>query len=176
MADVETTRLVLRRWVEADRAPFAALNADPAVMEHFVNPLTREQSDEFVDRIEAHFDAHGWGLWAVEVKATKEFAGFAGLWPPNWNPQLTEVGWRLAREHWGQGFATEAARAAIDDGFDRLGLHEIVSFTTVGNIRAHRVMQKLGMPRDPADDFDHPNVPAGHPIRRHVFYRLRRPS
>jgi RimJ/RimL family protein N-acetyltransferase len=171
--ELETPRLILRRWREGDRDPFAALNADPAVMEHFVSPLTRQESDDFVDGIEAHFDAHGWGLWAVEVKATTEFAGFIGLWSPNWDPSLTEIGWRLAREHWGQGYATEGARAAIDDGFDRLGLEEIVSFTTVGNVRSQRVMQKLGMTRDPADDFDHPNVPEGHPIRPHVLYRLR---
>jgi ribosomal-protein-alanine N-acetyltransferase len=171
---LETPRLLLRRWRDEDRDPFAALNADPDVMEHFVAPLSRDESDDFVDRIEAHFEQHGWGLWAVEVKATGQFAGFVGLWPPNWAPSLTEVGWRLGREHWGHGYATEGARAAVEDGFDRLGLDEIVSFTTVGNIRSQRVMQKLGMTRDPADDFDHPNVPEDHPIRPHVLYRLRR--
>src|SRR4051794_11491308 len=125
---LETPRLVLRRWRDADRDPFAALNTDPVVMEYFVSPLDRDQSDDFVDRIEAHFDAHGWGLWAVEVKETQSFAGYVGLWTPNWNPALVEVGWRLAREQWGHGYATEGARAAVDDGFDRLGLDEIVSF------------------------------------------------
>jgi ribosomal-protein-alanine N-acetyltransferase len=172
--ELTTPRLILRRWRDEDRAPFAALNADPKVMEHFVAPLNREQSDDMVDRIEAHFDAHGWGLWAVEVKETLAFIGFTGLWTPNWQPELVEVGWRLAHEAWGRGYATEAARAALDDGFGRLQLHEIVSFTSVDNIRSQRVMQKIGMTRDPADDFDHPNVPEGHRLQRHVLYRIRR--
>ncbi len=173
---LETERLILRRWREEDRDPFAALNADPAVMEHFVNPMTREQSDEFVDRIEAHFDEHGWGLWAVEVAETGAFTGFVGLWPAKFEAAFTpavEVGWRLAHEHWGHGYATEAARAAVDDGFGRLGLDEIISFTTVANIRSQRVMQKIGMQRNPEDDFDHPNMPEGHPVRPHVLFRIR---
>jgi len=170
---LETPRLILRRWRDEDRAPFAVLNADPVVMEHFVNPLTRQDSDDFVDRIEAHFDERGFGLWAVEVKASGDFAGFVGLWPPNWDPSLTEIGWRLAKEHWGHGYATEGATITTVDGFARLGLDEIVSFTSVDNIRSQRVMQKIGMTRDPADDFDHPNVPEGHRLRRHVLYRLR---
>ncbi|HUR77353.1 MAG TPA: GNAT family N-acetyltransferase [Acidimicrobiales bacterium] len=170
---METERLILRRWRDADRSPFAALNQDPEVMEHFVSPLTRAQSDDFVDRIEAHFDAHRWGLWAVEVVDSGAFIGYVGLWPPNFMPAV-EVGWRLCKESWGRGYATEAARAAIDDGFERLGLDEIVSFTAVANVRSRRVMQKLGMQRDPAEDFDHPNVAEGHPLRRHVLYRLRR--
>jgi RimJ/RimL family protein N-acetyltransferase len=174
---LRTKRLVLRRWRDEDRDPFAALNADPVVMEHFVSPLTREQSDDWVDRIERHFDEHGWGLWAVEVTETGAFIGFVGLWPPNFQTAFTpavEVGWRLAKEAWGHGYATEAARAALDDGFGRLGLEEIVSFTTVANIRSQRVMQKIGMQRNPDGDFDHPNVPEGHPIRPHVLYRLKR--
>jgi ribosomal-protein-alanine N-acetyltransferase len=172
--ELTTSRLILRRWRDEDRDPFAALNADPKVMEYFVAPLTREQSDDMVDRIEAHFDSQGWGLWAVEVKETQQFIGFTGLWPPNWQPELVEIGWRLAHDAWGHGYATEAARAALEVGFDRLGLAEIVSFTAVDNIRSQRVMQKIGMTRDPADDFDHPNVPDGHPLKRHVFYRARR--
>ena len=169
---LRTERLILRRWREDDRGPFAALNVDPAVMEFFVNPLTRAESDDFVDRIEAHFDEHGWGLWAVEVAATGEFTGFVGLWRPNWDPSLVEVGWRLAKQHWGYGYAPEAAIAAVDDGFNRLGLREIVSFTSTDNFKSQRVMQKIGMTRDPADDFDHPNIPEGHPLRRHVLYRI----
>lgn len=171
-AVLATKRLTLRRWRDDDRVPFAELNADPAVMEFFVAPLTREQSDDFVDRIGAHFDAHGWGLWAVEVADSNAFIGYVGLWTPSWNPALVEVGWRLARASWGNGFATEAARAAIDDGFGRLDLPEIVSFTAVDNIRSQRVMQKIGMRRDPAEDFDHPSIPAGHPLCRHVLYRI----
>jgi RimJ/RimL family protein N-acetyltransferase len=169
---LSTKRLTLRRWRDDDRAPFAALNVDPAVMEFFVAPLTRAQSDDFVDRIEAHFDAHGWGLWAVEVADSETFIGYVGLWTPNWNTDLVEVGWRLAWESWGNGFATEAARAVVDDGFGRLGLKEIVSFTAVDNIRSQRVMQKIGMTRNPAEDFDHPNIAADHPLCRHVLYRI----
>lgn len=171
---LETERLILRRWKHSDREPFAALNADPVVMEHYPSTMTREEADAAIDRFEAHFDAHGWGLWAVEVKTTSECIGYTGLWPPNWNPALVEVGWRLAHHAWGNGYAPEAARAAIDDGFSRLGFTEIVSFTTVNNTNSRRVMEKLGMIRDPADDFEHPNVPEGHPIRPHVFYRLKR--
>jgi RimJ/RimL family protein N-acetyltransferase len=177
--ELTTARLRLRRWRDDDRDPFAALNADPVVMEHFVSPLDRAQSDALVDRIEAHFGAHAWGLWAVEATATGAFWGFVGLWPASFEAHFTaavEVGWRLARPAWGQGYATEAARAAVADGFERLRLDEIVSFTSTTNLPSQRVMQRIGMRRDGADDFDHPNVPEGHPIRRHVLYRLRRPS
>lgn len=175
--ELRTERLVLRRWREADRDPFAELNADPRVMEHFPKPLTRAESDAMVDRIEAHFDAHGWGLWAAEVAASRAFIGFIGLWPPGFEAHFTpavEVGWRLAQEAWGHGYAPEGARTAIRDGFERLGLTEIVSMTSVDNDRSRRVMEKLGMAHDPADDFDHPNLPPGHRLVRHVLYRLRR--
>ena len=179
MDSLRTERLLLRRWREADRAPFAALNADPEVMEHFPAPLSREESDAFVDRIEAFWAEYGFGLWAVERLDTGQFIGFDGLSMPSFEAQFTpcvEVGWRLAREHWGHGFATEAARAAMADGFDRLGLDEIVSFTATTNVRSMAVMERLGMTRDPRDDFDHPRVPEGHRLRRHVLYRLRRQS
>lgn len=174
-----TDRLALRRWRDADREPFAALNADPAVMEYFVAPLSRAESDAFVDRIEASFADRGLGLWAVEEAASGRFAGFVGLWPADFEAAFTpavEVGWRLARWSWGRGFATEAARASLADGFGRLGVAEIVSFTSVLNGRSQRVMRALGMTRDPAEDFDHPRVPEGHRIRRHVLYRLARPA
>ena len=177
-SELRTERLVLRRWRAADREPFAALNADPVVMEHFVAPLSRAESDDLVDRIEDTFDREGWGLWAVEVAETGTFIGFTGLWPARFEAHFTpavEVGWRLAQVGWGQGFATEAARATLQDGFERFAFDEIVSMTSVGNTRSQRVMQKLGMTRDPADDFDHPNVPDGHPIQRHVLYRLAPP-
>jgi len=177
-SEVRTERLVLRRWRAADREPFAALNADPVVMEHFVAPLGRAESDDMVDRIEDHFDREGWGLWAVEVAATARCIGFTGLWPVTFDAPFTpavEVGWRLAQEGWGHGYATEAARASLQDGFERFAFDEIVSMTSVGNARSRRVMEKLGLTRDPADDFDHPKVPAGHPIQRHVLYRLPRP-
>ena len=176
--ELHTDRLLLRRWRPEDRAPFADLNADPVVMEHFVACLTRAESDDLIDRVEDHFDAEGYGLWAVEITHTGQFAGFVGLWPATFDAPFTpavEVGWRLARPAWGKGYAAEAARTAVADGFERVGLDEIVSMTSVGNTRSRRVMEKLGMTRDPAEDFDHPNVPVDHPIRRHVLHRLSRP-
>jgi RimJ/RimL family protein N-acetyltransferase len=172
--ELRTERLWLRRWSDADRVPFAALNADPEVMEFLPAPLTRAESDDMVDRIEARFDESGLSLFAVEVVASGEFIGFVGLWPATFEASFTpavEVGWRLARSAWGHGYATEAARASLDDGFERVGLTDIVSFTAVINERSQRVMQRLGMTRDPADDFDHPKLADGHPLRRHVLYR-----
>lgn len=177
LGQLRTERLVLRRWRHEDLEPFAALNADPRVMEHFPAPLDRAESDAMVERIEAHFEAHGWGLWAAEVVASGAFTGFIGLWPPGFEAHFTpavEVGRPLAHEHWGQGCAPEGARAAITDGFERLGLEEIVSMTSVGNDRSRRVIEKLGMTHDPDDDFDHPRMPPGHRLERHVLYRLRR--
>jgi ribosomal-protein-alanine N-acetyltransferase len=172
---IRTERLVLRRWREDDKEPFAALNADPVVMEHFPATLSREDSDALAERIEAGFDEHGFGLWAVE--ADGEFIGFTGLSVPRFTAPFTpcvEIGWRLARSAWGRGYATEAARASLEDGFGRAGLTEVVSFTAVQNVRSQAVMGRLGMTHDPADDFDHPALPAGHPLRRHVLYRIRR--
>ena len=171
---LRTARLWLRRWREADREPFAALNADPEVMEHFLDPLPRAASDLMVDRIEADFDRSGFGLWALEVVQTGQFIGFTGLSVPSFEAHFTpavEVGWRLARSSWGHGYATEAARAALAHGFDHAGLPEIVSFTATTNHRSQAVMARIGMTRDPVDDFDHPRVPAGHRLSRHVLYR-----
>lgn len=173
---LRTDRLILRTWRESDLEPFAALNADPAVMEHFARPLDRAESDAFVARIRAHFDREGFGFWAVEAPGVAPLVGLVGLARPSFQAPFTpcvEVGWRLARAHWGQGYATEAARAAIRDGFDRLGLDEIVAFTVPGNTRSRAVMERLGMTRSAADDFDHPMLPEGHPLRRHVLYRIR---
>lgn len=172
-----TERLLLRRWTDADREPFAALNADPRVMEHFPASMTREQSDAFVDRIVAGFEQRGFGLWAVQRKDTGGFIGFVGLSPAEFEASFTpavEVGWRVAAEHWGQGFASEAARSAVADGFVRLGLDQIVSFTAVTNERSWRLMERIGMQRDEAGGFEHPNVEVGHPLRPHVLYRLTR--
>lgn len=173
--ELETARLRLRRWRDEDRAPFAALNADPAVMEHFPRPLTRRESDQLVERIEAGFAANGFGLWALELRATGRFVGFAGLGVPAFDAHFTpavEVGWRLARTAWGSGYATEAGRAALAYGFEQAELEEVVAFTSVGNERSRAVMRRLGMSHDPAEDFDHPGLPAGHPLRRHVLYRV----
>jgi len=174
-AVLRTDRLLLRPWRSADRPAFARMNADPEVMEFFVSPLTREESDAFVDRLEAGFAEHGFGVWAVEEISTGEFIGFAGLLHQTFEAAFTpafEIGYRLARQAWGQGYATEAAREAVRFGFERAGLLEIVSMTAVGNVRSRAVMEKLGMTNDPRDDFDHPRVPDGHPVKRHVLYRL----
>lgn len=176
--ELRTGRLLLRRWREPDRDAFAALNADPAVMEHFPRTLTREESDDFVDRVESHFDAAGWGLWAVEVPGVDPFIGFVGLWSPSYvvpgriDEGTVEVGWRLAREAWGHGYAPEAAVAALGFAFGELGLGEVVSFTSLGNVRSQRVMRKAGMRRAPERDFDHPRIdPLEHPhLVRHVVY------
>jgi RimJ/RimL family protein N-acetyltransferase len=177
VAELHTPRLLMRRWRTEDREQFAALNADPVVMEHFPAPLTAAESDALVDRIEAELDERGWGLWAVEVQDSHQFIGFVGLNAATFDAPFTpavEVGWRLAWEHWGRGYATEGARAALEFGFVDLELDDIVSFTTHANTRSRRVMERLGMRRDPADDFDNPNVPDGSPHRPHVLYRLDR--
>ncbi len=175
--EIQTSRLVLRRWRAADREPFAALNADPAVMEHFPALLLRAESDALAGRIEAHFAERGFGLWAVEIPGVAPFAGFVGLSIPSFDAHFTpcvEVGWRLARTYWGKGYATEGARAALRFGFEQSRLGEIVSFTVPANLPSRRVMERVGMSHSPADDFDHPGLPEGHPLRRHVLYRLRR--
>jgi len=182
-AGLRTERLLLRRWRPADREPFAALNADPEVMEHFPARLTRAESDAFVDRIESGFAAHGFGLWALEVarpgERAGEFIGFAGLSVPSFEAPFmpaVEIGWRLARPAWGHGYASEAARRALRAAFHDYGLPEVVSFTTVTNERSQAVMRRIGMTHDPADDFDHPRLPVGHRLQRHVLYRAARPA
>lgn len=176
--ELRTDRLLLRAWRESDREPYAALNADPIVMEFFPAPLSRAESEAHVDRILAHFDEHGWGLWAVEVPGKEEFIGFIGLAIPRFEARFTpcvEVGWRLARSAWGSGYAPEGGTEALRFAFDELALDEVVSFTSVRNAKSRRVMEKLGMTHDPADDFDHPTLPFDSPINRHVLYRARRP-
>lgn len=172
-----TARLRLRQWREEDLAPFAALNADPQVMEFFPKVLTRAESDAVAGRIRDHFARHGFGLWAVEAPGAADFVGFVGLAVPSLEAHFTpcvEIGWRLAREHWGHGYATEAATAALAFAFGDRALEEIVAFTVPANIPSRRVMGRLGMRRLPADDFEHPAIAAGHPLRSHVLYRLRR--
>lgn len=176
---IGTGRLILRRWRDSDREPFAAMNADPEVMRYFRATLDREASDAFADRIEASFDELGYGLWAVERRDGGAFLGFTGLalqrYEAPWTPAV-EIGWRLARSAWGHGYATEAAEAALAFGFDRVGLDEIVSVTTRTNERSRRLMTRLGMTHDPADDFDYPLLPEGHPLRPSVLYRKTRQS
>lgn len=157
---LRTERLVLRGWTQHDRAPFAEMNADPEVMEHFPSPLTRAASDAFVDRIEQHFAARGYGLWAVEADGA--FVGFTGLavprfhadWMDDREQPVLEVGWRLRRSAWGRGYATEAGRAALGFAFEVLGRDEVVSFTVTGNHRSRAVMERLGMRYLAA--YDHP--------------------
>ena len=174
---LRTARIVLRPWRDEDLPPFAALNADPAVMEYLPATLSRAESDALAARIRAETAERGFGLWAVEAPGLAPFIGFTGLSVPRFTAHFTpclEVGWRLAREHWGRGFASEAACAALAHGFEKLGLEQIVSFTSVGNVRSRRVMERIGMTHEPADDFEHPSLPAGHPLRPHVLYRIRR--
>jgi RimJ/RimL family protein N-acetyltransferase len=174
---ITTARLRLRPWRDGDLPAFAALNADPRVMEHFPGTLSRAESDALVARNRDHFAAHGFGLWAVEVPGRAPFIGFVGLAVPRFEGPFTpcvEVGWRFAAEHWGQGYATEAASAVLAHAFGPLGLAEVVSFTAPANRRSRRVMERLGMTRLPADDFEHPGLPEGHPLRPHVLYRLSR--
>jgi ribosomal-protein-alanine N-acetyltransferase len=172
---LRTDRLLLRPWTAADREPFAALNADPQVMEHFPAPRTRAESDAMIDRVEARFAESGFGWWALEVARTGEFIGFTGLSVPRFDAHFTpavEIGWRLARPAWGHGYATEAALRALGYAFDEAHLGEVVSFTSVPNVRSQAVMKRIGMTSDPSDDFEHPLVPEGHRLRHHVLYRL----
>lgn len=174
---MRTDRLLLRPWRDSDRIPFQQMNADPRVMEFFPEPLTPEASDALFDRIQAHIDRHGFGPSAIELIEAGTFIGFVGLFVPQFDAHFTpavEIGWRLAFECWGRGLATEGARVALDYGFKTLGLEQIVSFTVPANLRSCRVMEKIGMTHDLCDDFDHPKLPEGHPLRRHVLYRINR--
>jgi RimJ/RimL family protein N-acetyltransferase len=171
---IVTERLLLREWRDTDVDPFAAINADLAVMEFFPETYTEERTRRFVERIRERWTELGYGLWAVQRNDTGRFIGYVGLWPATFPAHFTpavEVGWRLAADQWGHGYATEGARAALTYGFDTLGLEEIVSFTSALNVRSVRVMERLGMRR--AADFEHPNVPDG-PLRAHVLYRARK--
>jgi RimJ/RimL family protein N-acetyltransferase len=176
MVELRTPRLVLRQWRDSDHEPFAALNADPEVMRYFPTLLTRDQSDTVAERARAGIEQDGWGLWAVEVHGDGRFIGLTGLGVPRFEAHFmpaVEVGWRLARDQWGLGYASEGGRAAVAFGFDELGLDEIVSFTAAVNERSRKVMERLGMTHSEADDFDHPSVASGA-LRRHVLYRLKR--
>lgn len=170
-----TDRLILRRWRESDREPFARLNADARVMEFMPGILSVQESNMLADRIEAHFQQHGFGLYAAELRSSGSFIGFVGLSVPSFQAAFTpcvEIGWRLAADYWKQGLATEGAREIARYGFEILGVPELVSFTVPANTRSIRVMKKLGMSNNPQDDFDHPRLPVGHPLRRHVLYRV----
>ncbi|WP_194715065.1 GNAT family N-acetyltransferase [Noviherbaspirillum soli] len=173
-AVIQTARLRLRPWREEDKPPFRALNADPRVMACFPSLLSPSQSDALAERFQKFIEAQGWGFWAVECNATQAFIGFVGLHArPDALPfsPCVEIGWRLAHQYWGRGYASEAAGGALRFGFDRLQLEEIVAFTAVGNVRSRAVMERLGM-REDGNGFDHPALPEGHPLRRHCLYRI----
>jgi RimJ/RimL family protein N-acetyltransferase len=174
---IETERLILRDWTDADAEPFAELNSDPRVMEFFLKALSREESDTLMRQLRDNLAHDGFGLYASEARETGALVGFVGLARPTFDAPFMpaiEIGWRLARRSWGQGLASEAAAAVVDHAFGRLGLDSLVSFTAEWNRPSRRVMEKIGMTHDPAYDFDHPGIPAGHKLRRQVLYRLRR--
>lgn len=172
---IETARLLLRPWEARDHAPFAALNGDPVTMEFLAKVLTREESDAYIARVRTHFAGHGFGFFAVEHRESGAFVGMVGLsyvpFEEHFTPAV-EIGWRIAHEFWGHGFAPEAAAASLAFGFETLKLAEIVAFTVPVNRRSQRVMEKIGMKRDFGGDFDHPRLPMGHPWRQHVLYRV----
>jgi RimJ/RimL family protein N-acetyltransferase len=177
VSELLTPRLRLRRWQPSDLEPFAAMNADPRVTEFLPTRPDRQATEAMIARAEASFVTSGFGLWAVELRQGGSFAGYVGLLRPSFQAPFTpcvEIGWRLAAEMWGRGYATEGAQAALRHGFEAFALDEILSWTVPANVRSRRIMTKLGMTHDPRDDFDHPLLPEGHPLRRHVLYRIRR--
>jgi 3-dehydroquinate dehydratase/shikimate dehydrogenase len=174
---IKTARLTLRPWLKEDLEPFAKLNADPRVMEYFPKLKSRQESDQTALKMQAHIDKDGWGFWAASLNQTDQFIGFIGIEHVDFTAHFTpavEIGWRLAFEYWGKGYATEGAKASLKYGFETLNLQEIVSFTAMQNMRSRRVMEKLGMHHDSKDDFDHPKLSENHPLRRHVLYRLKK--
>lgn len=176
---IPTPRMLLRTWRESDLGPLARMCADPRVMEFFPKTLAPSESYELYRRITAHYEVHGFCPWAVEIPGVTEFAGWTGLSVPTWDAPFmpcVEIGWRFAFEFWGKGYATEAANASLDAGFNQLGLKEIVSFTSPLNVRSIRVMERIGMTRDPSADFHHPAIPKDHPLSLHVLYRKQRPA
>ena len=176
MATLHTERLILRDWQDRDADSFARMNADPRVMEFLPSRFSRAESDQLLQRIRDHIQARGFGLFAAELIAEHSLIGFIGLSVQSFEEHFTqcvEIGWRLAAGHWGEGLATEGAREIVRYAFEDLALRELVSFTVPANRRSRRVMEKVGMAHNPEDDFEHPKLPAGHPLRRHVLYRLR---
>lgn len=174
---LETERLILRRWQDSDLAPFAAITSDREVRRYYPNVLTKEETISLIERIESNFQKEGFGLWALELKSSGEFIGYTGLHRPTIKAHFMpciEIGWQISAKHWGQGYAPEAASKTLEDGFDRIGLEEIVSFTSVANSKSIRVMEKLGMHRNPKDDYLHPFLPEGHPLKPHVLFRLKK--
>lgn len=176
---LETERLTLRRWNDADKYPFQLINADTKVMEFYPKTCSAEESDQIIERAEKHFEKHGFGLCAAELKETNSLVGFVGLQVVPFESHFTpavEIGWRVASEYWGRGLATEGALAVLKFGFEILKLNEIVAMTVPSNTKSRRVMEKLNMNYDPHDDFENPRLPSGHALRPHVLYRLKAPG
>lgn len=175
MCLLETPRLCLRRWKDSDLEPFAQLNADPRVMRYFPATLSREESDRLAQHADSAFETRGWGVCVAELREPRQFVGCIGLSVPAFEAHFTpcvEILWRLAPQHWNRGFATEGARAVLTYAFETLRLNQVAAFTTERNVPSRRVMEKIGMTHNPADDFDHPQLEQGHPLRRHVLYRI----
>ncbi len=179
MATIETARLLLRAWRDSDVEPWVQMNADPRVTEFFHRISTRELSESVAQGLRADLERRGYGWWVVEVREGPAFAGIVALqdvpFPAHFTP-AREIGWRFTPECWGRGYATEAALAALGFAFNRLGWNEVVAMTAAPNLRSRRVMERLGMTRDAGDDFDHPRIEEGHPLRRHVLYRIGAPE
>ncbi|MBF8780015.1 GNAT family N-acetyltransferase [Pseudomonas fulva] len=174
---LESARLILRQWRDEDLGEFAAMSADPQVMRYFPAPLTRLEAAALIGRIRGHFNEYGFGLWALERIDTGAFIGMTGLLRVNFEAAFTpavEIGWRLARAHWGLGFASEAAWTCLRCAFSQLRLDQVVSFTSELNLPSQKVMQAIGMLQDTAGSFEHPRLPVGHPLRPHVLYRIDR--
>ena len=174
---IETQRLIIRSWKESDFSALAEMNSDPRVMEFFPSLLSQAESRLFLDQILQNHQKNGFTYWPIELKLTGEWIGFVGLSIPGFQAHFTpcvEIGWRLAHPYWGNGYAPEGAVACLDYGFSKLGLNEIVSFTTVNNVNSRKVMEKIGMTHYPEDDFDHPKLAERHPLRRHVLYRAKK--
>lgn len=179
MSTIETNRLILRQWQKEDIEVFARINQDPQVMQYFPALLSIEETAALIEHIHQHFLQHGFGPWAATLKPTGELVGFVGLNIPSFEAHFTpcvEILWRLGSEHWGRGYATEAAKEVIKVGFEKHGVKEIVAFTVPANKRSIRVMEKIGMVRDSKDDFYHPKLAPGHPLSKHVLYRILRPK
>ena len=177
MKILETDRLILRTWHDEDLQPMLAINQDPKVMEYFPELQDLEATKKLIVRINSHFEKYGYTVYATERKDSGEFIGFIGLFTPEFESHFTpstEIGWRLSSNHWGQGFATEGAKAVLDYAFRELKMPEIVSFTAAGNAKSIRVMQKIGLQHNETDDFDHPKLDDESPLKRHVLYRLSR--
>ncbi len=173
--EIETERLILRQWREEDKLLFAKLNADPLVMKYFPEVMTTAKSDELADRIKSLIDKNGWGFWAIEAISNNRFIGFTGLNQPDYELPVNacvEIGWRLSSDVWGQGYATEAARACLDFAFQNLVLEEVFAFAAVSNKKSRAVMERLDMVNQESN-FDHPLVPKGHPQIEHVLYKIK---